>query len=59
MQNDVLNKVVVDLEKRKFYLYSNEGNERVVECETTEEFMNVLKLCREMLDEDTIKYVTL
>lgn len=59
MQNDVLNKVVVDLEKRKFYLYSNEGNERVVECETTEEFMNVLKLCREMLDEDTLKYVTL
>lgn len=59
MQNDVLNKVVVDLEKRKFYLYSDEGNERVVECETTEEFMNVLKLCREMLDEDTLKYVTL
>ena len=59
MQNDVLNKVVVDLEKRKFYLYSNEGHERVVECETTEEFMNVLKLCREMLDEDTLKYVTL
>jgi len=59
MQNDVLNKVVVDLEKRKFYLYSDEGNERVVECETAEEFMNVLKLCREMLDEDTLKYVTL
>jgi len=58
MQNDVLNKVVVDLEKRKFYLYSDEGNERVVECETSEEFMNVLKLCREMLDENTLKYVT-
>jgi len=35
---------------------SNEGDEKVVECETIDQFMSVLELCRASLDEDTLVY---
>jgi|TARA_R100001460_G_scaffold100809_1_gene144555 hypothetical protein len=56
MQNDYLTRCVVDPVARKFFLYSNEGEERVVDCETVEQFMSVLELCRDNLDEDTLAY---
>lgn len=37
-------------------MYSSEGTEREVECETVEQFMNVLKYIREVLDDDTLAY---
>jgi len=46
----------VDPIKRKVYMYSSEGTEREVECETVEQFMNVLNFIRETLDEDTLAY---
>lgn len=42
--------------KRKVYMYSNEGTEKEVECETVDEFMNVLNFIRDTLDEDTLSY---
>jgi hypothetical protein len=47
---------VVDTLARKFYLYSSEGDERIVECETVEQFMNVLDVVRSQLDEETLAY---
>ena len=47
---------VVDPVKRKFYLYSEQGDERVLDCETVDQFMDVLELCRAVLDEDTLAY---
>ena len=35
-------KLVVDICTRKFLLIDNEGNEQIVECDTPEEFNNVL-----------------
>ena len=57
MEDEYLMKCVVDTAKRSFYLYSNEGDEKVVDCATTEEFMNVLKFVRETVDEDVLTYV--
>jgi hypothetical protein len=37
-------------------MYSDQGTEREVECETVDEFMNVLKYIREVLDEDMLAY---
>lgn len=51
-----LSRCVVDTLARKFYLYSDQGDERVVECETVEQFMNVLDVVRSQLDEDTLAY---
>jgi hypothetical protein len=46
-----LTRCVVNTTARSFYLLSSDGSEKVIECDTPEEFMNVLKLCREVLDE--------
>ncbi len=53
---EFLTRCVVDTLSRKFYLYSNEGDERIVECETVDQFMNVLEVVRTQLDEDTLVY---
>jgi hypothetical protein len=53
---ELLSRCVVDTLARKFYLYSNEGGERVVQCETVDQFMNVLEVVRDKLDEDTLVY---
>jgi hypothetical protein len=46
-----LTRCVVDTTSRTYHLYSSDGTEKVVTCETLEQFMDVLKLCREVLDE--------
>ena len=56
MQDDYLTRCVVDPVKRKFYLYSEQGDEKVLDCETVDQFMSVLELCRAVLDEDTLAY---
>jgi hypothetical protein len=53
---EFLTRCVVDTLSRKFYLYSSEGDERIVECETVDQFMNVLEVVRTQLDEDTLVY---
>ena len=56
MQDDYLTRCVVDPVARKFYLYSEQGEERVVDCETVDQFMAVLELVRDKCDEDTLAY---
>ena len=56
MQEDFLSRCVVDPVTRKFYLYSEQGDEKVVECETVDQFMDVLEVCRGVLDEETLAY---
>jgi hypothetical protein len=56
MQDEFLTRCVVDPVSRKFFLYSSEGEERVVECETVDQFMSVLELCRDLLGDDILKY---
>ena len=53
---EVLTRCVVDTLARKFYLYSSEGGERVVDCETPDQFMNVLKMVRSQVSEDCLAY---
>ncbi len=53
---EYLSRCVVDTLARKFYLYSSEGGEKVVECETVEQFMNVLEVVRTQVDEETLMY---
>ena len=57
MQDEYLSRCVVDPIKRTVYLYSNEGSEKKVSCDTVEEFMNVLDFVRATVDEETLSYV--
>lgn len=53
---EFLSRCVVDTLARKFYLYSSGGDERVVECETVDQFMNVLEVVRTQVDEEMLAY---
>ena len=56
MEDEYLTKCVVDPSKRTVYLYSNEGDEKVVECDTVDEFMNVLSFVRDTCPEERLSY---
>jgi hypothetical protein len=54
--DNYLTRVVVDTNSRKVYLYSSDGDSRTVECETVDQFMNVLELIRAVIDDDMVAY---
>ena len=56
MEDEYLSKCVVDTLKRTFYLYSNEGDKKVVTCDTVEEFMSVLDVVRNTAPDDVVSY---
>ena len=58
MQDEYLTRCVVDPVKRKFFLYSSDGDERVVDCETVDQFMTVLELVRDTCDDDVLAYAS-
>jgi hypothetical protein len=51
--------IVIDVCTRTFLLLSDQGNERLVECDTVQEFMNVLEVVTANLNEDQIEYADL
>ena len=57
MDDEYLTRCVVDPLKRKLYLYSSEGEEKTVDCETMDQFMSVLRFVRETTSEDVLSYV--
>ncbi len=57
MDDEYLNRFVVDPLKRKLYLYSSEGNEKTVDCETMDQFMSVLRFVRETASDEVLSYV--
>ena len=56
MNDDVLSKCVIDTTKRRVYLYSDGGDEKVVNCDTVDEFMNVLSFVRDKVEEERVFY---
>jgi hypothetical protein len=54
---DYLTRCVVDPMAKKFYLYSSEGNEKTIDCDTSEQFMDVLEMVKILLDDsDCLAY---
>ena len=58
MQDEFLTIIVVDPSTRKFFLYSNEGDEKVVDCQTVDEFMSVLEFVRDTAPEEVLSYAS-
>jgi hypothetical protein len=56
MTDEYLTRCVVDPLRKTVYLYSSEGSEKEVSCETVEQFMNVLEFVRTTVDEETLSY---
>lgn len=51
--------IVIDVCTRTFLLISDQGSEKIVECDTIEEFMNVLEVVTANLDPEQIEYADL
>lgn len=51
--------IVIDVCTRTFLLLSDQGNEKMVECDTVEEFMNVLDVVTSNLNPEQIEYADL
>ena len=55
--DEYLTSILVDINSRYFVMFSSEGSERKVECDTVDEFMDVLELVRAVVDDDMVLYV--
>ena len=49
-------KTIVDICSRSFKIVSDEGYIQLLQCETVQEFMDVLEVCQEFMDEDMLVY---
>ncbi len=59
MDDEFIDLVIIDICAKSFKLLGSETDEKLIQCETTDEFMGVLKVCNEYLSPDRIKYANL
>ena len=57
--DDFVFKVVVDICAKTSKLKSDNGDDKIIACENTEEFMRVLDVCDKMLEPENIVYAEL
>tara|TARA_Y100000114_G_scaffold150874_1_gene166858 strand:+ start:914 stop:1108 length:195 start_codon:yes stop_codon:yes gene_type:complete len=56
---DFVYEVVVDICAKTFKLKSSDGDNKIIVCDNTDEFMRVLDVCDKMLEPYMIKYADL
>ena len=56
---DFVHEVIVDICAKTFKLKSSDGNNKIIACENSDEFMRVLVVCDQMLEPHMIKYADL
>ena len=49
-------KTIVDICSRSFKIVSDEGHIQLVQCQSVNEFMDVLEVCHEYMDDDMLVY---
>jgi hypothetical protein len=59
MNTECVQGIVIDLCTKSFLLLSDQGSTKQVNCETTEQFMNVLEVVTANLEPDQIEYASL
>ena len=57
--SEFIDRVVIDLCAKSFLLVGSNKHENLIECDTTDEFMGVLKVCKEYLKTEQIEYADL
>ena len=55
-QEEFLENIVIDVCKRTFMMYSDDGSKRKVKCDTTQQFMDVLELINNSADPRIVEY---
>jgi hypothetical protein len=57
LEDEYLTSVVVNPLSKSFLLISNMGEEKIVDCDSINQFMNVLEVVRNLVDEEDVAYV--
>ena len=57
--DDFVFEVVVDICARTFMLKSDGGDNKIIACDNTDEFMRVLEVCDKMLEPEMVVYADL
>ena len=55
-EDEYLTRVVIDTCARRFYMYSNEGETKVVDANSPQQFMDILEVVRAICEEDMLVY---
>lgn len=56
MPEQLLESVAIDVCTRSFLLTADDGSEKLIECDTLQEFMNVIDFVRAIVPDDRIVY---
>ena len=56
MDDDWVNRTIIDVCNRSFLIISDDGEEKIITCETTEQFMDVMEVVNKLLEPERIKY---
>ena len=59
MEDDWVNRTIIDVCNRSFLIISDDGEEKLITCETTEQFMDVKEVVNKLLDPERIEYACL
>ncbi len=59
MEGDWVNRTIIDVCNRSFLIISDEGEEKLVTCETSEQFMDVMEVVNKLLEPERIEYAGL
>ncbi len=59
MDDDFVDATIIDVCARTFKIISDDGREKIVTCETTQQFMDVLEVVTDLLEPDRIEYADL
>jgi|TARA_R100001460_G_C3518180_1_gene172273 hypothetical protein len=55
--DEYITSILVDINSRYFVMFGSDGNERKVEADSVQEFMTILSLIRDVVDDEIIYYV--
>ena len=56
-QGEVLDKITVDIPKRRITLLGSDGNIRTIDCDDGDQFISILDIVRETCLNDEVVYV--
>ena len=59
IDDDFVNRTVIDVCRRSFLIIADDGKEKMVTCETTEQFMDVMEVVTRLLEPERINYADL
>ena len=56
MDDGFVNRTIIDVCRRSFLIISDDGEEKLVQCETPEQFMDVMEVVDKLLEPERIVY---